>query len=109
MDMISYNGILMSEQDLFIKVIDQLNKDLLYSGFTHQFSKKLTYAQFLIEFSEWTEDSVLNKEGKFINFLYRVDVMAKKVIEEGIFNKEKIVKVVLERVLQKIIFRNEMG
>lgn len=108
MEMICYKGFLITERHLFKKVINQLNKDLLYSGFSYRFSEKSTYDQFILEFLNWTENSILEKEVLFINFLYRADVKPQRFNKNKLVDKHKIAKIILEREFQKVIIRSEL-
>jgi len=97
------------QKNLFLKVIDQINKDFQLANLNERVNSKISPLE-LIELLKGLLLKLINNHyDDYLNFLYRVDVSEKELltIQENDLPKiiEKITFVVLKRECQKVWFK----
>jgi hypothetical protein len=93
-------------ENLYLKLIEQINKDFQLSNLDVSFQKSITPAELKDQFSATLLHLISNRYDDYLNFLYRVDVSEKellKIKETDIQNiVNEITFLVLKREFQKV-------
>lgn len=107
MDVISYQGVKITNPEILQKVIQQLNKDLSMCGYEYEFREDTNIDALIDEFEQWTIAKLEKDDDQLMNFLYRVDVNQKKIFSQDGLPQINFVKQVLLRELQKVVLRSQ--
>jgi len=103
----SYQGVLLLEEDVLKKVIEQLNKDLMLSGIEYKFDTNSEKTKFIDTFLFWIETILSENENLLFNFLYRVDVDQKSIYSKDGLPQENLLRLILDRELQKVVLKRQ--
>ncbi|MBT8316730.1 MAG: hypothetical protein HKP59_03830 [Lutibacter sp.] len=99
-------------ENLFKKLIEQLNKDFQLSNLDEHFDLSMAPNQLKQSLSEILVDLITNKYDDYLNFLYRVDVSEKELLtiksNELPQLVEQITFLILKREYQKVWFKNKL-
>jgi hypothetical protein len=99
-------------ENLFKKLIQQLNKDFQLSNLDQHFDLSMAPNQLKQSLSEILVDLITNKYDDYLNFLYRVDVSEKELLtiksNELPQLVEQITFLILKREYQKVWFKNKL-
>ena len=102
---------LIEAQNLVPSLIKQLNKDMDLSGLDFHFEKSIQMNDLVIQLYELLVKLMAFDFGKYLNFLYRIDIpenRLKNIIEiDPKLIAKKVTFLVLKREWQKISFRNK--
>ena len=101
----TYKGVSINQKGLLIKVIKQINKDLLLAGFETIFDENNSIEILLNEFVLWLDFSIFNEKAKFLSFLYRVDINEDVVLNQHIFRANQIALKIIEREFKKVVLK----
>ena len=103
----SYQGVSLLEEDVLKKVIEQLNKDLMLSGIEYKFDTNSEKTKFIDTFLFWIETILSENENLLFNFLYRVDVDQKSIYSKDGLPQENLLRLILNRELQKVVLKRQ--
>lgn len=104
---ISYQGVLLVEEDILKKVIEQLNKDLILSGIEYKFDVNAEKSVFIDAMLIFLETTLNENEDVLFNFLYRVDIDEKCIYSKGLLPQENLLRLILNRELQKVVLKRQ--
>ncbi|MCT4583010.1 MAG: hypothetical protein N4A35_16475 [Flavobacteriales bacterium] len=102
----TYRGIQFSG-DWVSKVIQQLNKDLLLTGFEQQFDCNSSAEQFVTACIRYFETLLIQNEPQLFNLLYRIDVPQEKIHNTQGTPHISITKEILNREFQKVVLKSQ--
>jgi len=98
-------------QNLYQKLIEQLNKDFNLANISIDFSKKIIPEELKVALHEKIYHLILEKFPEYINLLYIVDVSEKQVKEiismDVVDISEQITFLILKREMQKVWFKSK--
>lgn len=98
------------EENLYSKIIQQLNKDFLLANISHHFSEKITPSELKRTLAEVLHKMVINNYDDYLNLIYRIDISEKdlaKIKGQSInLIVDEITYLILKREYQKVWFRN---
>ena len=95
------------ENDLYIKLIEQLNKDFQMTGIEEQFSLETT-PKFLISQLQNSIYKLINSNySEYLNLMYRIDVSENQLKKIDVLDVEQIGYVILKREWQKVWIRSK--
>ena len=93
-------------ENLYIKLIEQLNKDFQLSNLNFSFEEKISPIELKEKFSAILLNLISNSYDDYLNFLYRVDVSEKELLKIKETDLTSIVNqitfLVLKREYQKV-------
>ncbi len=104
---ISYKGVSLSEKEILVAVIIQLNKDLMLSGLEYEFAINLEKNAFIKALLNWIEATLSENEEVLFNFLYRVDVNQQLIYSNDGLPQENLLRLILNRELQKVVLKRQ--
>jgi hypothetical protein len=97
-------------EDLYVKIIQQLNKDFLLANVSYSFSEKLNPLELKNDLSKILYKMITDTYDSYLNFIYRVDLSEKELAIIGGKPLEQIIEdvtyLILKREYQKVWFRN---
>jgi hypothetical protein len=97
--------------DLYIKLIEQLNKDFNLAGIEETFSSGCSPSELIQELQNIVSRLIRNDFDGYLNLLYRIDISENEIKKLGGTVMEKVsgqvVYLLLKREWQKVWFRNE--
>ena len=100
------------EVDLYVKLIEQLNKDFQLSGIDQYFDLKFTPTQLIHQLQKSILGLINTNFDGYLNLLYRIDISETALKKMDGFAKEKIseqvVYVLLKREWKKVWFKNKL-
>jgi hypothetical protein len=101
-----------NSEKLFIKLIEQLNKDLQLANITESFNLTVSILELKKGLSELLLKLISHKYDDYLNLLYRIDVPEKELatikassLDDSI---EIICFLILKREFQKVWFKNRI-
>ena len=95
------------ENDLYKKLIEQLNKDFQMSGIEEEFSLKTT-PKFLISQLQRSIYKLINSNySEYLNLMYRIDVSENQLKKIDVSDVDQIGYVILKREWQKVWIRSK--
>lgn len=98
--------------DLYLKLIEQLNKDFQLAGIEQSFSLDCTPPKLALELQKTVVRLVNNDFDCYLNLLYRVDISEVEIKKLDGSNIEKmteqIVYLLLKREWQKVWFKSKL-
>jgi DNA-binding Lrp family transcriptional regulator len=99
-------------ENLYKKLIEQLNKDFRLSNLEAQFNLTIAPNELLIALKRILERLITNKYDDYLNFLYRIDVSEKELLTIKSGKLEEIIDeltyLILKREYQKVWFKNKL-
>lgn len=101
-----------TKEQLYIKLIEQLNKDFLLANIEKSFSDTLKPSELKIELHEAVYQLIQEKFADYLNLLYIMDVAEVKVkaldSSDLVNFSEQVVFLMLQREWQKVWFKNKL-
>ena len=101
-----------NSEKLFIKLVEQLNKDLQLANITKSFKLSVSILELKSGLSKLLFDLISHNYDDYLNLLYRIDVPEKELatiksnsLDESI---EEVCFLVLKREFQKVWFKNRI-
>ena len=98
------------KEELYIKLIEQLNKDFTYANESLDFSTKLTPIELKMQLHEKIYKLIQFKFAEYLNLLYIIDVSEEQVKQldgsDLVDLTEQVTFLILKREWQKVWFRN---
>jgi len=95
-------------ENLFPKLILQLNKDFQLANLNESFENSITPIQLKETLSAILLNLISNRYDDYLNLLYRIDVSEKELLKIDNNNLvEELAFVVLKREFQKVWFKNK--
>ena len=98
-------------EDLYQKLIEQLNKDFQLSNLSENFELSISPIELKEKLSNIIQELFTNHYDDYLNFLYRVDVPEKELLAIKSDNSNDIVAqityLILKREYQKVWFKNK--
>jgi len=98
------------KEDLYVKIIQQLNKDFLLANVSYRFSESLNPMDLKNSLSTILSKMIIDSYDSYLNFIYRVDISEKDLAKIGGKSLELIIEdityLILKREYQKVWFRN---
>ena len=99
-------------ENLYEKLILQINKDFQLSNLSHEFSLTITPTELKEDLSKLLRKMITHEYDDYLNFIYRVDVSEKELLAIKSDNLEVIIDqitfVILKREYQKVWFKNKL-
>ena len=96
--------------DLYRKLIQQLNKDLLFANIALEFDEETIPSNLKLLLQDTVYHLLQNKFSDYLNLLYQVDVSEKTVRaldgSDTVELAEQVTFLILQREWQKVWFRN---
>lgn len=100
------------EEDLYVKLIEQLNKDFQLSGIESHFDLELNPNSLIHQLEKSILDLINTNFDGYLNLLYRVDIseLELKKLDGSNIEKlsEQVVYLLLKRVWKKVWFKNKL-
>lgn len=100
-----------NQQDLYIKLINQLNKDFLLANIDLDFSKDILPSSLKLMLHETVYNLIQEKFTEYLNLLYIIDVPENQVKaldgNDTLKLSEDVSFLILKREWQKVWFRNK--
>jgi hypothetical protein len=97
--------------DLYKKLIQQLNKDLLYANIDLGFDEAVLPSSLKLMLHETVYQLIQDKFSDYLNLLYIIDVSEQKVREldgsDTLRLSEEVTFLILQREWQKVWFKNQ--
>jgi hypothetical protein len=97
--------------DLYKKLIQQLNKDLLYANIDLGFDEAVLPSSLMLMLHETVYQLIQDKFSDYLNLLYIIDVSEQKVREldgsDTLRLSEEVTFLILQREWQKVWFKNQ--
>jgi hypothetical protein len=101
-----------TKEELYEKLIVQLNKDFLLANIEESFSDKLKPSELKIELHEIVYRLIQEKFAEYLNLLYIMDVSETKIKaldgSDMVQLSEQVVFLMLKREWQKVWFKNKL-
>ena len=101
-----------AKQDLYSKLIFQLNKDFQLAGVADEFSLELQPGSLRGELVDLVSDLIRNRFSDYLNVLYRIDIsesQIKRMDGSDIRQlSEEVAVLILIRECQKVLIRNKL-
>jgi len=98
-------------ENLFIKIIQQLNKDFLLANISHHFSEAISPSELKNTLTTILNKMMVNNYDDYLNLIYRIDISEKDLVKvKGqTLNLivEEIAYLILKREYQKVWFKNK--
>lgn len=113
-DLTTFNDLFLraEELDLYEKLIQQLNKDLLFANVDLQFDSEVLPTSLKLMLQETVHKLITEKFMDYLNLLYIVDVSEEKIRqldgEDTLQLSEEVTFLILKREWQKVWFRNKL-
>ena len=110
-----FNALLQAaeSQNLYQALIDQLNKDIAMANQDLQFDHDIPATSLIYVLKEFVFDLLENREAEFLNLLYIIDVPEKKMATAQTLDEherlETVCLLILQRVWQKVWYKNQYG
>jgi len=99
------------DYNIYQSLIKQLNKDLLLGGIDSKIEIKCNPTDLVIQLNSLINELIQGNGQSFNQFLYTLDVSENKIhaLTETKLDKltPQIVKIILERILQKVILKEQ--
>jgi len=95
------------DNNLYIKLIEQLNKDFQMIGIEEEFSLEITPKSLINQLQNSIQKLISSNYSEYQNFLYRVDVSENKLKEIDTSDVEQITYLILKREWQKVWIRSK--
>ena len=96
---------------LYEKLIQQLNKDLLYANISLSFDEKVLPSSLKYMLHETIYKLIQEKFSEYLNLLYIIDVSEQKIKKldgsDALKLSEEVTFLILQREWQKVWFRNK--
>ncbi|SNR55303.1 hypothetical protein SAMN06265371_10594 [Lutibacter agarilyticus] len=103
----------LQSEDLYVQLIQQLNKDLHLSNINFEFQETLTSLELKSLLIEFLMNLITNNYDDYLNLLYRVDVSERSLIKlasERLRDSiEQVAFLVLKREAQKVWLKQNFG
>ena len=100
-----------NEQDLYKKLIRQLNKDFLYANIDLGFDEQVLPSSLKLLLQETVYKLIHEKFADYLNLLYIIDVSEEKIKQldgsDTLRLSEDVTFLILKREWQKVWFRNK--
>ena len=100
-----------NKNNLYVKLINQFNKDFLLTGLSSSFSQTLLREDLIHTLVDLIEDLVMNRFSDYLNLLYRVDISEieiKKLDSSDIHKmSQQVAFLLLKRECQKVLFKSK--
>jgi len=97
--------------NLYSKLIEQLNKDFVFSGLASGFSIEILPKELLSHLTQLLIDLVTNNFSDYLNLLYRIDISEREIKKLDGSNIEKMCEqvalLIVQRECQKVWLRNK--
>ncbi|MDX1829478.1 MAG: hypothetical protein R3342_08030 [Lutibacter sp.] len=98
------------KENLYGKIIQQLNKDFLLANVSYHFSEEINPSELKKTLVEILHEMVINNYDDYLNLIYRIDISEKDLAKiKGQSLKlivDEITYLILKREYQKVWFRN---
>lgn len=100
------------KEALYVKLIEQLNKDFTYANESVDFDKTITPVDLKIHLHEKIYKLIQYKFAEYLNLLYIIDVSEEQVRQldgsDLVDLSEQVTFLILKREWQKVWFRNRL-
>lgn len=93
---------------LYIKLIEQLNKDFQMTGIEEEFSLKITPKSLISQLQNAIQNLITKNYSEYLNLMYRVDVSEKQLKKMHIPDIEQVAYLILKREWQKVWIRSKL-
>jgi len=97
---------------LYIKLIEQLNKDFQMAGILEEFSLESNPQDLVNKLQKTIRKMVNTQYSEYLNLLYRIDISEQNLANTTITDADSLIKqhsyLILKREWQKIYFRNKL-
>ncbi|SDX70419.1 hypothetical protein SAMN05444411_10885 [Lutibacter oricola] len=98
------------KEDLYLKLIAQLNKDFYLANIDFSFSEENNVEPFIVKLQEKISNLFYNNYDSYLNLIYRIDVSEKEMLRVN-GNSEtfitQITLLILKREAQKVWFKSK--
>ena len=98
------------KEDLLKKLIQQINKDAGLVGIEFNLLESSTAQNLVVDLQNLLLDLIKNDFSSYVNFLYRIDISEKKLIELQDLEinnlSKKVTLLILQKEWQKVWFRS---
>jgi hypothetical protein len=99
-------------ENLYEKLILQINKDFQLSNLSHDFSLAITPTELKEDLGKLLRKMITHQYDDYLNFVYRVDVSEKELLAIKSDNLDETIDqltfVILKREYQKVWFKNKL-
>ena len=102
----------LSKDNLYPKLIEQLNKDFRLAGVNEEFSSSIQPENLHNYLHKVVHDIINNQFSDYLNLLYRIDISESKLSKLDGSNLEELSNqvsyLILKRECQKVLFKNRL-
>ncbi|PHR73582.1 MAG: hypothetical protein COA67_02305 [Lutibacter sp.] len=95
------------ENHLYIKLIEQLNKDFQMTGIDKEFSLDTTPKLLIIQLQGSIHKLISSNYSEYLNLMYRIDVSENQLKKIDVSDFEQVVYLILKREWQKVWIRSK--
>ncbi|WP_224485021.1 hypothetical protein [Robertkochia aurantiaca] len=100
------------KEDLYAKLLEQLNKDLQFANLSEQFSENTSPEKLQRDLHELVYRLISEKFGDYLNLLYIIDVSEAQIRSldgsDVVRLSEQVAFLILKREWQKVWFKNRL-
>ena len=101
-----------NNNNLYVKLINQFNKDFVYSGLSTSFAQNLNPKDLVQYLVGLIEDLIRNRFSDYLNLLYRIDIAETEIkrLDGSDIHKlsEQVAVLILKRECQKVLFKSKL-
>lgn len=99
-------------EDLLKKIIQQINRDINLVGIDYSMDENSSPINLINNLQNFLKEIMQNRFKDYINIMYRIDISENKLIEihdsDVDILSQKVTLLVLQKELQKVVFKNKI-